>query len=166
MNDGEKVLGWDDSISNDSQGDFEVAEPGQYAFEVVNLTRARHQAQAGGKLPDCPKAIITVRIYTKDGDKVDIKHNLFLHSRCEGMLCAFFRAVGQRKHGEVLRPDWSRVIGSRGRCNIGVREYTGTDGQKHKANEVRSFLDPSNNGQQPQPPVAAPQAAESTTEGF
>lgn len=161
MND-EKVLGWDDPISNDSQGDFELAPPGEYAFEIVDLTRARHQATRDGKLPDCPKAIVTVRIYTADGDKVDIKNNLFLHSRCEGMLCAFFRAIGQRKHGEVLRPDWSRVIGSKGRCKIAVREWDGTDGKKHQGNEVKAFLDPPANGQQ-QPSTQGQQPLVSTT---
>ena len=165
MSNDEKVLGWDDTISNDSQGDFEVADPGEYSFEIVDLTRARHQAKADGKLPDCPKAVVTVRIYPPDLDKVDIKHNLFLHSRCEGILCSFFRSIGQRKHGEVLRPDWARVVGSKGRCKVGVREYVGTDGAKHKSNEVKAFLDPPSNGQQPHP-AAPSQPSTPEAEGF
>lgn len=165
MSNEEKILGWDDPISDDEQGAFEVAPAGDYSFEIVNLSRERHTAKLGGKIPSCPKAVVTVRVYTVDGEKVDIKHNLFLHSRCEGMLCAFFRAVGLRKHGEVFRPDWSRVIGSKGRCKVGIRQYDGNDGTKKKANDV-TFLDPPPNGQQPQPPVATPPAAESTTEGF
>lgn len=144
MND-DRVLGWDDEISNDGQDQFIVAEPGEYAFEIVDLKRARHQStNEPGKLPDCPKAIVTVRISTADGDHVDIKNNLFLHSRCEGILCQFFRSIGQRKHGEPLRPDWQRVIGSRGRCKVSVRDWVDKDGKKRKSNDIKSFLDPVN----------------------
>jgi len=147
MTSDEKVLGWDDEISNDDQGAFEVAEPGEYSFEVVNLVRGRHNAKQDGKIPDCPKAEVTLRIFTKDGDKVDFKHNLYLHSRCEGMLCAFFKAIGQRKHGEPLRPNWANLIGSKGRCKVGVREYSTSGGEKRKANEVKKFLDLPESGQ-------------------
>lgn len=152
MSEDEKVLGWDDPISDDSQGEFELVAPGEYAFEIVNLSRERHTAKADGKIPNCPKAVVTLRVYTPDGDKADLRHNLFLHSRCEGMLCAFFRAIGHRKHGEVLRPDWTRVIGSKGRCKVGVREFLGKDGEKKKSNEIKSFLDPPVNGNVPGAP--------------
>ena len=118
----ERVLGWDDEISNDDQGGFEAVPPGTYPFEIVNLRRAQHQPSSAGKLPACPKAELTVRLYLQNGDYVDVKHNLFLHSRCEGMLCAFFLSIGHRKHGEPLRPDWTRVIGSRGWCKVAIRD--------------------------------------------
>lgn len=141
----ERVLGWDDEISNDSSG-FEVIPAGIYHFEIVNLKRGQHQPnpQNPGKLPACPKAEIMVRVYSDDASNgyVDLNHNLFLHSRCEGMLCAFFLAIGHRKHGEPLRPDWGRVIGARGWCKVSVRDWTGTDGTKHQSNDVKSFIDP------------------------
>jgi hypothetical protein len=138
----DRVLGWDDEISNDSAGQSTILPPGTYPFEIVNLKRGQHQPKATGKLPACPKAEVTVRVYASDGEKVDINNNLFLHSRCEGMLCAFFLSIGHRKHGEPLRPNWNRVVGSRGWCKIDVREYTTNDGTKGKANEVKAFLDP------------------------
>jgi hypothetical protein len=138
----DRVLGWDDEISNDSTGQSTILTPGIYPFEIVNLKRGQHQPKASGKLPACPKAEVTVRVYAPDGEKVDINNNLFLHSRCEGMLCAFFLAIGHRKHGEPLRPNWNRVIGSRGFCKVDVREYAKDDGTKGKANEIKSFLDP------------------------
>ena len=66
-----------------------------------------------------------------------INHNLFLHSRCEGMLSAFFNSIGQKKHGEKAQMNWGRVIGSRGRAMIGVRTYN-----EKEFNEVKKFLDP------------------------
>jgi hypothetical protein len=139
----DRVLGWDDEISNDSQLQSILLPPGEYPFEIVNLTRSRHTPKSGtGKLPECPKAELTVRCLTPDGsDYADIKNNLFLHSRCEGILCQFFRSIGQRKHGEPLKPDWTRVLGARGRCKVAVRDYV-IDGEKRRANEIKSFLDP------------------------
>jgi hypothetical protein len=145
----EREFGWDDEIGNDDQGEFAVAEAGDYDFEIVDLQRKRHQAKPGGKLPDCPKAELTVRVHTADGVQVDIKRDLFLHSRCEGFLCAFFRSIGQRKHGERLRPDWSRVIGSRGRCKVAIRTWKNSEGQDRKGNDVKAFLDPPKTGTQP-----------------
>ncbi len=138
----DRVLGWDDTISNDEAGAFEVVPPGDYPFEIVELKRGQHQAKASGKLPNCPKADIKVRVYPPSGDHVDIEHTLFLHSRCEGMLCQFFRAIGHRKHGEPLRPDWNRVIGSRGWCKVAIRDWVGNDGSKRQSNDIKSFIDP------------------------
>ncbi|MDE2441567.1 MAG: DUF669 domain-containing protein [Betaproteobacteria bacterium] len=155
----DRVLGWDDEISNDSTGQSTILAPGIYPFEIVNLKRGQHQPKASGKLPACPKAEVTVRVYAPDGEKVDINNNLFLHSRCEGMLCAFFLSIGHRKHGESLRPNWNRVIGSRGFCKVDVREYSKDDGTKGKSNEIKSFLDPEKApkaGQTPQPPSDPP----------
>lgn len=139
----EKVLGWDDEISNDDQGlTFTIVPPGIYDFEIVNLQRGFHQATQHGVLPNCPKAELTVRVRDANGEEVDIKNNLFLHSRCEGMLCQFFRAIGQRKHGEPLRPNWNAVIGSKGRCKVGTRKWKGKNGKDKESNEIKAFLDP------------------------
>ena len=157
----ERVLGWDDEISNDDQGAAVLLKPGEYDFEIVNLHRGRHQPKTGGKLPECPKAEVTLRM-VQDGEEVDVKTTLFLHSRCEGMLCQFFRCIGQRKSGEQLRPRWDEVIGSRGRCKVKNRPYE-RDGEKREANDIAGFMDPKPGGQQPpasaqknqsQPPVA------------
>jgi hypothetical protein len=139
----ERPLGWDDEISNDG-GSFDTVPPGDYPFEIVELKRGQYQPKPGGsgKLPPCPKAEIKVRVYAPSGDKVDIDHNLYLHSRCEGMLCAFFVAIGQRKHGEPLRPNWGQVVGSRGYCKVSIRDWTGKDGNKYQSNDIKSFLDP------------------------
>ena len=138
----ERVLGWDDEIQNDGQSSFTILPPGEYDFEVVDCKRGRHEPKGNGKLPACPKATVVLRCYAPDGEQVDLSHNLFLHSRCEGMLCEFFRGIGQRKHGEPLRPNWNAVVGSRGRCKVAVRDYTKKDGEKGQSNDVKRFLDP------------------------
>ena len=114
----ERELGWDDEIEKES--DFILLPEGDYRFTVTGFERARHEGSE--KLPPCNKAILSLRISTSEGD-VTIKHNLFLHTKTEGMLSAFFCAIGQKKHGEKLRMNWQTVIGATGRCKIGIRKW-------------------------------------------
>lgn len=130
-------LDWNSSISNDSPS-FVVLPEGDYDFRVVDLERARHQGSA--KLPPCSKAIVSIRI--EDNGSVNIiKHNLFLHSRCEGLLCDFFCGIGQRSRGENKPMDWSKVVGAQGRAKVGFRTYI-KDGREYKVNEIKKFYEP------------------------
>lgn len=78
----------------------------------------------------------------EDGQEAVIKHNLFLHSKCEGLLCAFFTAIGQRKHGEKISMNWNAVPGSRGRCKIKIRNWKSTNGNEIQSNEIVRFYEP------------------------
>lgn len=151
-NTAEREFGWNDVIENDSS--FTLLPEGEYPFEVTEMERARHPGSA--KLPACNKAIVTVKI---DGGELGIttcKSNLFLHSRTEGLLCAFFTAIGQRKHGEPLAMNWGKVVGSRGRCKVGIRKWIGEkDGQEHESNEIKQFLDPPVSAAKPEFKVGA-----------
>ncbi len=134
MNNNEREFGWDDQIENDGP-EFVLLSEGDYEFEVTEFERARH----GGsdKLPPCNKAIVTIRVEGIEGT-TSIKHNLFLHSKTEGMLCAFFTAIGQRKRGEKLTMNWNKVVGSKGRCKLGVKTYN-----DKQYNEIKKFYEPS-----------------------
>ncbi len=126
-------LGWDDQIENDSP-DFVILPEGDYDFEVIDFERARHAGS--DKLPPCNKAIVHIKVEGKEGISV-IRHQLFLHSITEGMLCAFFTGIGQRKKGEKVTMNWNAVIGSGGRCRVGIRKYEGKD-----YNEIKKFYEP------------------------
>ena len=66
------------------------------------------------------------------------------------MLCAFFTAIGQRKHGEKRRMNWSAVVGATGRCKIGIHEYTSTKtGEVLKSNEIKKFYEPTGTQAEP-----------------
>ena len=119
----EREFGWDDTIQEDSK-DFITLAPGDYVFTVTNFERGRHtpNPQKPGKLPACNKAILTLQVETDEG-VATMTHNLFLHSSTEGMLSAFFGAIGQKKHGEPLRMNWNTVVGSTGVCRVGNRTY-------------------------------------------
>lgn len=144
----ERELDWDDEIERES--DFVLLPEGDYNFTVTAFERARHEGSE--KLPPCKKAIVTLTIDAPEG-KAAIKHNLFLHQRCEGLLSQFFIGIGQKKHGEPLKMDWTRVVGAGGRCKIGIRNWTDKDGNPHQSNEVKKFYEPE----------AAPAAASQST---
>jgi hypothetical protein len=141
----ERELGWDDAIEKDSE--YILLPDGDYDFLVTDLKRDRYPG--GDKLPTCNRATVYLTIDTPEGQAV-IQHQLFLHTKTEGLLCAFFKAIGHRESGEQLRMNWSRVVGSTGRAKIGKRIYN-----ENEYNDIKKFLDPPPR-QQPQQPQQPP----------
>ncbi len=146
-----REYGWDDAIENDSL--FEVLPEGDYDFRVVKFERARHPGS--DKLPPCNKAILTIEL-SNGTRRTTIEHHLFLHSKCEGLLCEFFTAIGQRKHGERLVPRWNEVIGSTGTCKVIIDKWTGRNDQPMESNKIRRFYEKGHT-------ITAPAAAASVT---
>ena len=146
----DRELGWEDEIEKDGS-DWVLLPEGDYDFVVTKFERARHAGSA--KLPACPKAVLTLLIATPEGGTT-IEHNLFLHTKTEGLLSSFFCAIGQKKHGERFKPNWSKVIGATGRCKIYVDTYTKNDGTEGQSNKVKKFYDK----EQPTPAPAVPAA--------
>ena len=132
----DREFGWEDTIEKDS--DFVLLPDGLYHFTVVGMERTRHtpNPQNPGKLPACNKAIVSIKIVANEGE-TELRHNLFLHSSTEGMLSAFFAAIGQKKKGEPLRMNWNTIIGATGVCKVGTRQYNNKN-----YNEVKSMLYP------------------------
>lgn len=130
----EREFSWDDTIQKDSE--FVFLPDGLYWFTVKSYERGRHtpNPQNPGKLPACPKATVHLTIVANEGE-TELRHNLFLHSSTEGMLSAFFGAIGQKRKGEPLRMDWNAIIGKVGVCKVGSREYNG-----NKYNEVKGMI--------------------------
>ena len=131
----EKELQWDDTITKDAS-DFILLPEGDYNFTTESFERGRHGGSE--KLPPCNKAILTLRIEAQEGT-ARITHNLFLHSKTEGMLSAFFTSIGQKKKGEPLKMNWGQVPGSSGRCKVGIHEYKNKDGEDRKSNDIKKF---------------------------
>lgn len=129
-----RELGWNDTIEKDAS-EFITLPEGDYDFIVESFDRARHNGS--DKLPACNKAILRIRIDDPSGSVV-VTHNLFLHTRTEGMLSAFFAAIGQKKKGEQLRMNWSTVPGSTGRLKLGIHKYQ-KDGEERTINEIKRF---------------------------
>lgn len=136
----ERELEWDGTISKDA-GEYVLLPEGDYNFTVESFDRGRHPGSE--KLPACNKAVLTLRIDAPEGT-AKITHNLFLHSRTEGLLSAFFSCIGQKKKGEPLKMNWAAVTGATGKAKIGVHKYE-KDGEERRANEIKRFY-PKENG--------------------
>ena len=153
----DRAYGWDEKpIENPNEGGkYILLPPGDYDFVVVKFERGRHEGSA--KLPPCNKAIITCEVDGRNYGTTIVVNNLFLHSKCDGLLAQFFTGIGLRKHGDPLTLDWSRVVGSHGLCRIVNREYEGK-----KYNEIKRFLDPPKGATVPnaQPQQAASEKGE------
>ena len=135
----DRELGWNDPIEHDGS-EWTLLPAGEYAFRVAKFERKRFGGSA--KLPPCNQAALVLEVGDAE-QATTVTHNLYLHSKTEGLLCAFFRSIGARQHGERLVMDWSKVVGATGRCRVKVRDWTGKDGQTRQSNEVDRFLDPS-----------------------
>lgn len=134
----DKAYDWDDEIENDGQS-FELLPEGDYDFTVTGFERERYPG--GAKIPACNKAVLSLAI-SGGGKSGTVKHNLLLYSSLEWKLCEFFTAIGQRKHGEKLRMNWNGVVGTTGRCKVGVRKWTNKNGAEMESNEIKAFYEP------------------------
>lgn len=131
----ETALDWDAEIVKDSE--FVLLPPGLYQFTCLGYEKANYTpTNPNSKLTACYKAIISLKIETSEGETT-LKHNLFLHNAVEGLLSAFFGAIGLKKKGEPfsMGPAWAKIAGTTGVCKVGIREYNG-----NQYNEVKSMI--------------------------
>lgn len=134
-----RELGWDDVIEKDGP-DYVLLPDGEYPFRVTKMERARFQGSA--KLPPCNIAVLTISVDGGEKGAAVVTHRLYLHTKTEGLLCAFFESIGQRKHRESMQPRWGEVVGSTGLCRLSVHEFTKKDGSAGRSNEIVRFLPP------------------------
>lgn len=137
MTDVERVFDWEDTIEKESG--FIVLPDGDYEFLITDLERSQYEPGPNAKLPTCPMAIVHCEIDSPHGT-VTLKNRLFLHSRTEGMLSAFFGSIGQKEKDQPLRMNWSKVVGSRGWCNVVQKTIQSREGDMITINEIKRFL--------------------------
>ena len=113
-------------------------------IEVTGMERARFEGSA--KLPPCSMAKLTLKIFGGAKGDTTVTHRLYLHTKTQGLLGAFFESIGQCKRGETFRPRWNEVVGAKGICKLGIHEYTRQSGphagETGQSNEVQRFLPP------------------------
>jgi len=131
------MIDWNDSIENDGQ-EFVLLPEGDYNFVVTNFERGRFPG--GPKIPACNKASITVQVTAPEGVAI-VKFDLLLYRTLEWRISAFFRCIGQKKHGEKLTMNWNKVIGSQGRAHFKQRTYVNQSGEEKTVNDLDRFID-------------------------
>lgn len=154
-----QTFGWDDTIEKDGGG-FVLLPAGDYNFYVQGFERQYHPGSA--KLPPCNKAVLTLLVGDPFGQSTTLTHNLFLCSKCEGLLCDFFTSIGDRNRGEALRPNWQGLVGKTGRCRLKIETWTGRDGSERQSNRIERFLEPDANMPRPGGQPAGQQAVQQT----
>lgn len=133
----ERELGWDDTIEKDGGGGFVLLPAGDYFFSVAKFERSRFTGSE--KMPACNQAKLELTVHSPEHGDVTVFHNLFLHTKTEGLLSNFFSAIGQKKKGEPLRMNWNAVIGAKGKCKLEVRNYK-SNGEDRSHNQVKTFF--------------------------
>jgi len=132
----QNIMNFDDILESDGQ-EFVVLPEGDYSFTVTSIDRCRFPGK--GDIPPCNMARLTLRIDNDQG-LATARLNLILYRTMEWKISAFFRAIGQKKHGEKVTMNWAKVQGARGRAHF--KPYTYTRGsEEHQANGVDHFYD-------------------------
>lgn len=131
-------MGWDETIVDDG-GNYEPIGEGDFLFVVENMERGRFPG--GSKLSACNKATLTLGVFKSENVKCSMKVDLLLHRQLEWKLSQFFRSIGQKKHGEQLKMDWTQVVGAMGRAHFKPRKWTAKDGSEKFSDDVEKFLE-------------------------
>lgn len=143
MTQGERELGWDETIEKDG-GEFVVLPPGDYDFTVTKFERARFAGSE--KMPACNQAKLEITVHSPEHGDVVVFHNLFLHTKTEGLLSNFFAGIGQKKKGEKAKMNWQAVVGSKGRLKLEINKFRGRDGVEKTNNQVQKFYSKEDSG--------------------
>lgn len=133
----ERELGWDDEIEK-SGPEFVLLPAGEYNFRIEKFERGRHPGSAN--LPACNKAVLTLKVDGGQHGEATVTNNLFLHSKTEGFLSAFFESIGLKKEGERVQMSWGAVTGAVGRCELEINRFTSNKGNEIENNQVKTFL--------------------------
>lgn len=138
-NENMQVFDWDSEISVDGQ-DFTPLPEGDYVYEVTDLKKEFFTGSA--KVPACPRAALTLKVYSEDMSRsVTVYENLLLCAKMEWQISAFLRSIGQKKHGQNVRPQWDHMVGATGVAHFVQETYAGRDGQERVRNSLAKYLD-------------------------
>ena len=137
-------FGWDDKI-DPTEKERVLLPKGPAMFAVTKLERTR------GNFSDCGTvniAKVTLQATSlaegAPAEAEEITVNLPLVPKMKWKIVQFFTAIGQRKHGDAgeFQPNWSKVEGEMGRCEVDHRDWVKKDKTTIKVNDVKTFLAP------------------------
>jgi len=127
------ALSWNSEIASDDK--HSVLPSGEYWFVVDRWERAVSREKG------CDMAVLHMRLYDDEtGRTGTCRDYLVLHKDAEWKLAAFFRAIGEKRHGQSYRMNWDVVTGAWGRAQIHVDTYS-RDGVQYQNNKVTRYLD-------------------------
>lgn len=135
------AIGWDSTIDKPQEGsDFVLLPEGVYPYRVVAPVKRSVKEKSS---PVIPAGTPTAEVKLLVNGETNIERNFYLHEQTIGFIASFFTSAGFRQHGQPLEMKWfDQIMGKQGYCRVSLREYTGRDGDKRLANEIKAFLDP------------------------
>lgn len=131
----DRDMGWDEEILEESS--YKVLPEGDYDFVVKLFERAIFEPKEGNKIPLCNMARMSIEVNDGKGNVGTVDHKLYLCKSLERKMSEFFVAIGQKKHGEPLKPNWDAVVGAHGKCKVAPT----VSGDK-TYNNIKKFYDP------------------------
>ena len=115
-----ETFDWDDEIEQESE--YTILPAGDYDFEIISFERGTYDGS--DNIPPCKMAMIGYRL--SDGkQKGSAIERYYLCKNMEWKLSELFKGVGLKKTGERVKMQWDKLVGSKGRCKVGIREYNG-----------------------------------------
>ena len=142
---------WDSPADIDDTGGSVVLKNGEYRFVVKSKTNT---ISKGEKTAGAHQASLVLMVYDINDENYENRigtayDRLTLHDSTWGMVCAFFRAIGERKHGESIVPKWDEVVGAPGKAVLYQDTYNNKTTMK-----VKHYLFPDEEPVEPTEPVA------------
>jgi len=142
---------WDSPADVDDTGGSVVLKNGEYRFVVKSKTNT---ISKGEKTAGAHQASLVLMVYDINDENYENRigtayDRLTLHDSTWGMVCAFFRAIGERKHGESIVPKWDEVVGAPGKAVLYQDTYNNKTSMK-----VKNYLFPDEVPAEPTEPVA------------
>ena len=136
-----KHYGFGDEVNpEDAERKSVVIPAGRAFFSVLKVAKVR---KPFGKFGTCNIAVVTLMCTTEEGTgQAEIECNLPLVDTLLWKYLGFFAAIGQRKSGDkgLFKPDWTKVEGSDGICEIEVRPVERKDKTTYEVNDVKAFI--------------------------
>lgn len=151
----EERMDWDSEISKD--GEDMVLLPAETIVEFAVVEFEKSRSKAGDPMA---KLILSLDNGDDDTGFGRAREQLVLKASCEWKLCQFFTAIGQRQHGEVLKPKWNEVKGATGYGIVGIDTFKSDKGDTIKKNIIAKFLEPGDGKKQFEDQQAAEPKAE------
>lgn len=140
---------WDSPIDEDGSGGSPLLPEGEYRFVVKSLTKGTSK---GKDTAGADQAKLTLMVYNINDEtyanRIGTAYNtLTLHDGTPwGLVCAFFKAIGERKHDETIIPKWDEVAGASGKAVLEQHTYNGKTTM-----QVKNYLFPPEEPTEPAP---------------
>ena len=153
---------WDAPLDDEGR-EFKILPKAEYRFVVAQKPIVPVTSK-GDKTKGAPMARLELIIYALDDVNFENPlaigfDSLIRHTSTDFKVCQFFVAIGERKHKEIITPNWAMVPGATGLAIFFPDKYEGKESMK-----VERYLDPPSTEALAQAPAQAPAPAKEPDE--